>query len=146
MIKIKEKKNKKKVTPHYKLVFNYMIGDADGDTTEEVDNILLDDPNIEKLVTCLRKLKPLKGTWGVQLDFNDLAKHFEEKQINKEEYEFLRKLLFTDEDDFIDDEDEFSIFTDAVRSETEYSFLVFQGVDLYYIDENGTKHETELVK
>ena len=43
------------------------------------------------------------------------------------------------------DEDYASEFYEGVRGETEYSFLVFEGIDLYYYDEYGVKHETKIV-
>lgn len=34
------------------------------------------------------------------------------------------------------------LFSNEVRAENEFMFLVFKGVNLYYIDEFGEKHET----
>jgi hypothetical protein len=36
-------------------------------------------------------------------------------------------------------------FGEGIRSETEYSFLVFQGIELKYVDEDGKKHKTKFV-
>ena len=36
------------------------------------------------------------------------------------------------------------MFGSAVMSKTGYSFLVFEGVELKYIDENGKKHKVKL--
>ena len=48
-----------------------------------------------------------------------------------------------DEEDYV--EDEFAEqFVDGVTSDTEYSFLVFQGIELHYIDEYGVKHATNI--
>lgn len=61
MIKIKPKTPKSKtVKPHYKLVYSYMIGDADGYIDKEA-KISLDNPYIEEYIAALNKLKPLPG-------------------------------------------------------------------------------------
>ena len=39
-----------------------------------------------------------------------------------------------------------SEFFEGVRHEAEYSFLVFEGVDLFYYDEYKKKHSTKIVK
>jgi hypothetical protein len=139
MITIKPKKTSgKKVTTHYILQYNYMIGDDNGYTDESV-KLSKDNPFIERYVTLINKLKPTKGHWGVVLDKSRLIKHYTENQITKDEYEFLNGLMFesNDSNEYTNE------FFEGVRSDAEYSFLVFQGCDLYYIDEYGEKHETE---
>ena len=145
MIKIVEPKTpKKKIKPYYLLVYNYMIGDADGNTTEEV-KLSADNPYIERYCTLLNSLKPTKGTWGIMLEQNGIEEAFNEKQISQDDFEFLKKTMF--EDDWYDEEkdeevdDYMTEFAEGVRSDAEYSFLVFEGVDLYYIDEYNKKHE-----
>jgi hypothetical protein len=53
-----------------------------------------------------------------------------------------------DEDDEFSKENEVyaSEFFEGVRHEAEYSFLVFEGVDLFYYDEYKKKHSTKIVK
>ena len=157
MIKIlDEKKPKKASKPYYVLVYNYMIGDGDGHTNEEVE-LSVDNPYIERYVTLLNSLKPLKGSWGVGLSRGDLYKHFDEGHLTKDDYSFLNRLMFDGEDE--DDEDgEYTFevskenevyaseFFEGVRDEAEYSFLVFEGVDLFYYDEYKKKHNTKIVK
>lgn len=64
MIKIvKEKKQKKASTPYYSLTYKYMIGDANGETSETVE-VSKDNPFLERYVKLLRSLKPLSDTWG----------------------------------------------------------------------------------
>ena len=103
----------------------------------------------------MNSLKPLKGTWGVQLEKSDLYKHFKEGQITEDDYKFLSRLMFEsynqdpEEDEIVyhiekAHEDYANEFSDGVRAEAEYSFLVFEYVDLQYIDENGKKHKTEI--
>ena len=64
------------------------------------------------------------------------------QEINEEEYNFLKELMYDSYKDRSDEADEFKKeFYDGVAGTTEYSFLVFEGLDLYYIDEDGTRHE-----
>jgi len=141
----KEVKKRKKVKPHYLLVYNYMIGDADGNTTEEV-TVSLDNPYVEKYCKLLNKLNPTKGYWGVSLDQDRLKDHLKAKQITKNDFEFLSKLMFENYEEDDTDDDFAYEFYDGVRSETEYSFLTFEGVDLYYVNEYGQKLETKFTK
>ena len=133
-----------------------MIGDGDGHTNEEVE-LSVDNPYIERYVTLLNSLKPLKDSWGVGLDRCRLYEQFDEGQITKDDYSFLNRLMFDGEDE--DDEDgEYTFevskenevyaseFFEGVRHEAEYSFLVFDGVDLFSYDEYKTKHSTKIVK
>ena len=159
MIKIVEAKEPKKLKkakkPYYVLEYDYMIGDANGSTTEET-RISIDNPFVERYVTLLNKLKPVKGSWGVQLESSDIYGNFEEKRITKDDYNFLIRTMFGtegEEDDGLepyftsDSDNKFADeFADGVRAETEYSFLVFEGVDLYYYDENGKKNNTQILK
>ncbi len=134
-----------------------MIGDSNGNTSYECE-ISLDNPYIERYVSLLNSLKPTSGTWGIILDPERLHNHFKEGQINKEEYSFLNTLMWDSFDDGEDENDEEFIFDipdenldyslefyEGVRDELDCcSFLVFEGVDLLYIDENGNSHNTEI--
>jgi hypothetical protein len=147
---VKEKQSKKKQDPYYILTYNYMIGDANGYTDEEV-TLSADNPFIERYVTILNKLSPTKGHWGVMLSRGRMLAHHEEGQITSEEYNFLMRTAFEED---LDEEDELfkteqenewaNEFSDGVRAEAEYSFLVFEGVDLEYVDEYGKKHKTQI--
>ncbi len=153
MIRLKEKtKSKKKINPYYLLVYHYMIGDANGNTSEKV-RVDVNNPFLERYCILLNKLRPVPGRWGVMLEQDQIADHVKDGQITEEEGEFLKKCMFDD-----CDYDEVEIkktlgenykaayeFQDGVKGETEYSFLVFEGIDLYYVDEYGEKHETEIV-
>lgn len=146
MIKILESKTPtEKIKPYYLLVYNYMIGDDDGNTTEEV-TLSAGNPYIERYCTLLNSLKPTEGTWGLMLSQSDIRKCYEEKQISQDDFEFLKKTMFEDgwqNEETGEEVDDYMIqFAEGVRSDVEYSFLVFKGVDLYYIDENNKKHET----
>jgi hypothetical protein len=139
---VKEKTHKRKKKPYYLLVYNYMIGDADGYTTEEVE-VSIDNPYLERYCKLLNKLKPNKGYWGLSLDEENIEKCHNEKQINKEEYDFLMATMFENEEMY-DGDGAKSEFFEGVRSDTEYSFLVFENVELFYFDENGKKHKTKI--
>lgn len=146
MIKVqKEKAPKRKIKPYYILEYNYMIGDANGNTSEVV-KVSKDNPYVEKYCKLLNKLEPNKNSWGVMLNSEDLDSFLDEKQITQANYEFLNKCMFEPED-FYDNEKEYefySEFWDGVRSDTEYSFLVFQGVELTYVDADKKKHKTNI--
>jgi hypothetical protein len=150
MIKILESKTPtEKIKPYYLLVYNYMIGDDDGNTTEEV-TLSAGNPYIERYCTVLNSLKPTEGTWGLMLSQSDIRKCYEEKQISQDDFEFLKKTMFEDgwqnEETGEEVDDYMTEFADGVSSDTEYSFLVFEGVDLYFIDEYNKKHETVFEK
>lgn len=145
---LKKKKTKKKQEPYYRLVFNYMIGDANGDTTEETETSI-DNPYLERFVKLLNGLEPLKGHWGVMLEDYRLQRHVKEGHITQEDYEFLAPMMFYDWEEENDIEADYDDghkygFMDCIRAEAEYSFLVFQGIDLFYYDENGVEHETKI--
>lgn len=162
MIKLVEKvpSTKKIQEPTYVLTYNYMIGDANGDTEEEVD-VSLNNPFTERYVTALNKLHPIPGHWGVMLEENRLHAHLKEGDITQDEYIILQTVFsygeydpidseeFSEEDNPLilseEDKDFLAEFEDGVRADAEYSFLVFQGADLVYVDEFGVIHQTEFV-
>jgi len=162
---VKNTKESKKIKPYYKLVYNYMIGDADGETRKSA-KISVDNPFVERYVKLLNSLESLEGCWGVMLTPEDIYKSFKEKQITEDDYLFLMRLMFVEDEEFDDDdeaenkaddsskianyfktekENKFADqFSDGVEGYTEYSFLVFEGLDLFYYDENNQKNKTEI--
>jgi len=171
MIKIKANKKKtSKKKPYYKLKMYYMIGDANGNTTEDMKIMESDTEGVElveRFVSIMNRLKATKGTWGIVLDgFGDFLS---EGQITEEEWEFLSKVsdeyywfeeylpeYYSDKghseeeiEALIEEECEkdnsMGYFSEVVKGDTEYSFLVFEGAELTYYDETGTKHKTEIV-
>ena len=146
MIKLIQKvKQTEPTEPYYTLTYEYMIGDADGDTTEELI-ISKDNPYIEKYCRILDKLGPTPGYWGLSLQTGRVAKCLKAGQIDEEEYQFLLRTMFGDRsstfvveegnENYADD------FAEGVSSETEYSFLSFTGYTLLYVDEFGEEHGT----
>lgn len=153
MIKVIKETNKKVIgEPNYLLTFNYMIGDANGKTYTEV-SLSIDNPFIERFCTLLNGLKPTCGRWGVMLDKDHLNESLEENNITEDEYKFLDRTLFENWDENeetkyftdINDINFANEFYDGVRSQTEYSFLVFEGVTLEYVDEYGNVFPTKFV-
>lgn len=148
IVKNTTKKSKKKIKPYYQLVYNYMIGDANGYTTEDSE-VSVDNPYLERYVKLLNKLESTKGHWGVMLEEDRLNAHCKEGQITKDDLKFLKKIMFNRLDGVqLTEEEEGYIeeLSEGVRSEAEYSFLVFEGVDLFYYDENNKKYETKISK
>lgn len=137
--------------PYYKLIINYMIGDADGETTAEaklsVDNIL-----IEPVCRALDKLDKTDGCWGICLSPEDMDNHFKEGQITEYECDLLQKVMDSDYrfvDETVDDtmpEEFLNEFENVLLKDTEYSFLVYQSYYLTYFDENGVEFNTQFVK
>lgn len=151
---VKEKKPKKPSKPYYILKYNYMIGDADGNTSEEVE-LSADNPFVERYCKLLNSLGAAKGRWGVMLESGKLNDHLDVKQITEDDYNFLYRTMFPEdiEDDEVEIVNYFKTkeenkwgneFFEGVRSEAEYSFLVFEGVELFYVDEYKKKHKTKI--
>lgn len=125
-------------TPYYHVIFNYMIGDANGNTTYD---FICNESEIEKVVkyvSILNKLKPLKDHWGIC--FDNYTKEYPGEYIglSEDEYNIFIDLLYSN-----DYEDIRGEISEYLKSETEYSFLVFEKVDVYYYDENGIKYNVE---
>lgn len=125
-------------TPYYHVIFSYMIGDANGNTTYD---FICNESEIEKVVkyvSILNKLKPLKDHWGIC--FDNYTKEYPGEYIglSEDEYNIFIDLLYSN-----DYEDIRGEISECLKSETEYSFLVFEKVDVYYYDENGIKYNVE---
>lgn len=148
MIKILPVRKDSYASPFYELVYNYMIGDADGDTDETCE-VSVDNPYLERYVRLLNSLKPTNGHWGIILESDRLEKHYLEGQLTEDDYKFLSDIMFYGYDDRGEDISEkesewYEELASGVRGDAEYSFLVFQGVELYYYDKEG-KHDTTIV-
>lgn len=160
MIKLVQKRKKRKANkkPYYTLEYRYMIGDANGNTSETV-KLSADNPFIERYVKLLNGLKPNKQSWGVQLNDEDLDGFYSESQITLDDLRFLRRLMF-EEYDIYEENDEVEGYTypiekdnlkfarefySGVRDESEYSFLVFEEAVLKYSNEYGEKFDTKIV-
>jgi hypothetical protein len=144
MIKILENKPKD-CTPHYELVLYYMIGDSDGDIEKKVD-ISIENPYIEKFIKLLDSLHETKNNWGIILNSEYLNEALEEKQITRDDYNFLNAIMFDEmysnsKQDLI----YFNEFYGCITSGTEREFYVYQDCNLFYINDHGEQFETEIV-
>ena len=92
-----------------------------------------------KYISILNKLKPLKDHWGICFD-DFYIKDYPGEYIglSEDEYNIFKSLICPN--NFEDVREKIS---ECLRSETEYSFLVFEKVDVYYYDENGIKYNVE---
>ena len=146
----KNKGTKEILEPYYVLTFKYTIGDADGETEKTVV-LSKDNPFIERFCKLLNNLSPIKGYWGVMLEDWRISEHFEEGQITEDDYNFLMRTMFITDydsyDSFKTESDTLFIdeFYGGVSSKTEYSFLVFEGVSLGYVDEHRIEFDTIFV-
>lgn len=125
----------KKQPPHFNVTVHYLIGDADGNTEEtilyETEEELEEDIPYIKL---LQKLEPLRGHWGIL--FSDYSREYPGEYIGltREEYSKFRDLL-----DYETTPSE--SISSALYSERDSYWVVFQDIDITYVDENGGTHE-----
>ena len=139
---IKEQELLGLIKHNHKLRILYMIGDSNGITYEDAV-ISLDNPFLKPLTEALNKLDILEGHWGIMLD----KKHVEENKklgnINNFEYDLLMLII-----DYCDKEESIKFLTKynyetskeninyleefegIFVSDTEYSFLVYEGYEL----------------
>lgn len=136
MIKLIPIENK---TPYYHVIFNYMIGDADGSTTYDFTCNESEIEKVVKYVSILNKLKPLKDHWGIC--FDNYEKEYPGEYIGLSEVEYNVFMDLLDCEFYISKER--SEIQSCLASRNEYSFLVFQGIEIYYYDENNTKYKVE---
>lgn len=149
----KQKIPKRKSKPYYILTINYMIGDADGETHETGD-ISADNPFLEKFCKILKKLKNPKGHWGISLECESIYANLKQRHITKDEHDFMICMMTTETQDYnVDskkylktekDEEFANDLNELCRSNTEYSFLTYEGFDLVYVDEYKKRHKTKL--
>lgn len=135
--------------PFYELVYKYTIGQHSGKTQEFAD-ISDDNPFLERFVTLLNKMEPPQGHWGYTLSTDRLTKILDEGQITQDDYNFLVRTLRLEDNGYFQSEkdndwaDEFSA-GDVIRSEFDGSFITFDGVDLYYMDDLGRRLNTKII-
>lgn len=162
MINIVVKQKGKPLTkPFYTLEMKYMIGDANGNTSNKMEIDVEHAPRIERFCRILDKLKTKKGTWGIILDDDYYPSMWSEKMVSRSEYLFFlwslndyndikqdeslelteAELELIDTFEFKDEDDYFS-FGEVISGVTEYSFLVYKGYKLTYTDEHGETFNT----
>lgn len=127
------------------LKYKYQIGSSSDNIVEKI-KVSNNNPFVERYCKLLNEVKPLKGSWGTMLEMKEVSGWLKEKQITKDDYNFLTRVMFPENLDDEDDEvvnyfkteednkwaDELCLgvdgFDSGVRSDTEYSFLVFEGI------------------
>ncbi len=138
-----------------------MIGCGNGNISEKV-RVSVDNPFVERYVRLLNSLNPVSGHFGIVFEDGVNYSHVTEGNITEDDYNFLKRMMIECDSDLDDDYDQeegdepesvfiveekdekfASEFIDGIRG-VEYSFLVFQGVELFYYDENGKKHKTKI--
>ena len=115
-----------------------MIGDSNGYTEEKV-SVSINNPYLERYFKILDLIEATEGTWGLILDEETIVKTYIENQITADDCQFIVNIMKNEDDDFCLE------LSYGIKSNTEYSFLIFQGLDLFYIDEYGITHKTEVV-
>ena len=129
----------KKVEPEFRLTLYYMIGDADGDKEFYLSFSELWDELI-KLIRILKKLDGYspKGHWGFIFDEHHLEHALEEGVLTEDEVKFLDWTESDSWDDFLCE-----VIRDSYCDERE--FLVYEGFDITYIDEDGVEHPVNII-
>ena len=176
MYKVVEKKKAKKVTPHYSVTFSYMIGDGDAYTdkkSEFYENEF--DEVIQKSIHVLKEfsmidLRKYGLSYFCHLDLDHLKVILENELMSEEERNILSVIFLSREgDDNYDDliaywsdyipstltrevfEKEYKKYTQVwddfnLMEEGDLGYYSLQGVEVVYVDENGTKHEVNWVE
>lgn len=134
MIKLTPVKNE---FPYYHIIFNYMIGDGNGHTEYDLTCVSSEIEEVVKYVSILNKLNPLEGYWGVC--FNNYPEEYPGEYIgvSKDEYTIFIDLLNPDNEGI---KGEISM---CLKGEIEYALLIFEGVEIYYYNENNVKYSVE---
>lgn len=134
MIKLTPVKNE---FPYYHIIFNYMIGDGNGHTEYDLTCVSSEIEEVVKYVSILNKLNPLEGYWGVC--FNNYPEEYPGEYIgvSKDEYTIFIDLLNPDNEGI---KGEISM---CLKGEIEYALLIFEGVEIYYYNENNVKYPVE---
>lgn len=144
MIKI-ENKRKKVYEPHYIIIHNYMIGDADGNTSTEIEISDQFEEQIEEYLKLLGKLRCSEGKIG----FNLKEKYF--RLMPDLEEKDAERLLFYLGDESYEykyydiNSDDFGLFEELSHNGGEYYFVTFNDYELFYVDETGEKRKAKIV-
>lgn len=132
-----------RVKKNHKLKIFYMIGDAHGHTDEEAV-ISINNPFLKPITEALDKLGEIDGHWGTMLDEEHYEGNNKIGNINDFEYELLCLVSgYSYGEDEANDffqkygyetseqiHDYLQEFEGLLISDTEYSFLVYEGYKL----------------
>ena len=145
--------------PHYILKFNYSIGGETSDIITKTTRLSLNNPYIERAVHLLNNFLTDK-----ELILEEIRTSYECDEFDEMSYKFLIRILM-DEDIDLDhyitgdnetweDIDEYldiytyhaDEFRDGVYTTVEGAILVFEFVELVYINEYGNEFKTNIIK
>ena len=145
--------------PHYILKFNYSIGGETSDIITKTTKLSLNNPYIERAVHLLNNFLTEK-----ELTLISLRDSYEDSEFNDMDYKFLIRILMhedidlehyiTGDNETWEDVDEYlNIYTyhadefrDGVCTTVEGAILVFEFVELVYINEYGNEFKTSIIK
>ena len=145
--------------PHYILKFNYSIGGETSDIITKTTRLSLNNPYIERAVYLLNNFLTDK-----ELTLISLRDSYEDSEFNDMDYKFLIRILMhedidlehyiTGDNETWEDVDEYldiytyhaDEFRDGVYTTVEGAILVFEFVELVYINEYGNEFKTSIIK
>ena len=145
--------------PHYILKFNYSIGGETSDIITKTTKLSLNNPYIERAVHLLNNFLTEK-----ELTLISLRDSYEDSEFNDMDYKFLIRILMHEDIDlehyitgdnetWEDVEEYLDIYTyhadefrDGVYTTVEGAILVFEFVELVYINEYGNEFKTSIIK
>ena len=145
--------------PHYILKFNYSIGGETSDIITKTTRLSLNNPYIERAIYLLNNFLTDK-----ELTLISLRNSYEDSEFNDMDYKFLIRILMHEDIDlehyitgdnetWEDVEEYLDIYTyhadefrDGVYTTVEGSILVFEFVELVYINEYGNEFKTSIIK
>ena len=145
--------------PHYILKFNYSIGGETSDIITKTTKLSLNNPYIERAVHQLNNFLTDK-----ELTLISLRDSYEDSEFNDMDYKFLIRILMhedidlehyiTGDNETLEDVEEYldiytyhaDEFRDGVYTTVEGAILVFEFVELVYINEYGNEFKTSIIK
>ena len=145
--------------PHYILKFNYSIGGETSDIITKTTRLSLNNPYIERAIYLLNNFLTDK-----ELTLISLRNSYEDSEFNDMDYKFLIRILMHEDIDlehyitgdnetWEDVEEYLDIYTyhadefrDGVYTTVEGSIVVFEFVELVYINEYGNEFKTDIIR
>lgn len=145
--------------PHYILKFNYSIGGETSDIITKTTRLSLNNPYIERAIYLLNNFLTDK-----ELTLISLRDSYEDSEFNDMDYKFLIRILMHEDTDLehyitgdnetLEDVEEYldiytyhaDEFRDGVYTTVEGAILVFEFVELVYINEYGNEFKTSIIK
>lgn len=145
--------------PHYILKFNYSIGGETCDIITKTARLSLNNPYIERAVYLLNNFLT-----GKELTLEEIRTSYEWDDFDEMSYKFLVRILINEDTDLehyitgdnetLEDVEEYldiytyhaDEFRDGVYTSVEGAILVFEFVELVYINEYGNEFKTSIIK